>query len=294
MRFTVTGSLGNISKPLVEILVKAGHDVTVISSSEDRKEAIEALGAKAAVGSVSDEFFLTKAFRGADAIYTMVPPNFGVANYRQYMQETGNIYAAAIKSSGVKRVANLSSIGAHLSSGTGPISGLYDVENSLNALEDVAVVHLRAGFFYVNFFNDITLIRNNSIMGSNYAADANMPMVHPKDIATAAAEAMQGSIEGKSYRYVVSDERQPTDVAKILGTAIGKPELPWVQVTDEQLLEGMLGAGMPKAIATTYVEMGNAVQKGLLLEDYKAQDARPTGHTSLEDFARDFAAVYNS
>src|SRR6218665_3288836 len=148
MKITITGSLGNISKPLTEILIKNGHDVTVITRDAKRVHDIEALGAKAAVGSVSDISFLTNAFKGADAIYTMVPPDWSVSNYKQYIAATGKNYYAAIKASGVKQVVNLSSIGAHLSEGTGPIAGLYEVEHTLNTLEDVNIKHLRAGFFY--------------------------------------------------------------------------------------------------------------------------------------------------
>ncbi len=127
MKITLTGSLGNISKPLAEILIKNGHKVTIISSNSKKVSDIEALSAKAAIGSVSDIAFLTHAFKGADAIYTMVPPNWGVSNYRKYIAETGKNYLEAIKASGVKRVVNLSSIGAHVSGDTGPIAGLYDV-----------------------------------------------------------------------------------------------------------------------------------------------------------------------
>src|SRR5690242_16142211 len=107
MKFTITGSLGNISKPLVEILVKNGHEVTVISSNAQKVPDIEALGAKAAIGSITDTAFLTNAYKGADAIYTMVPPDYRAVNYRQHMMEVGKSIVEAIKGSGVKRVVNL-------------------------------------------------------------------------------------------------------------------------------------------------------------------------------------------
>jgi len=187
MKITLTGSLGNISKPLAEILIKNGHKVTIISSNSKKVSDIEALSAKAAIGSVSDIAFLTHAFKGADAIYTMVPPNWGVSNYRKYIAETGKNYPEAIKASGVKRVVNLSSIGAHVSGDTGPIAGLYDVEHTLNTLEGIAIKHLRAGIFYINFFFDMGIIRSRGIMGNNYGEKTKLIMVHPRDIAAAAA-----------------------------------------------------------------------------------------------------------
>jgi uncharacterized protein YbjT (DUF2867 family) len=294
MKITLTGSLGNISKPLADILIKNGHEVTIISSDSKKLSAIEALGAKAAIGSISDVSFLTKSITGADAIYTMVPPNWGVSNYRQYIAESGKNYMEAIKASGVKRVVNLSSIGADLSGGTGPIAGLYDVEHELNTLDGVAIKHLRAGIFFINFFFDIGTIRKMGIMGNNYGEKTNLIMVHPRDIATVAAQELQGSFEGKSHQYVVSDEREIAEIVKILGTAIGKPELPWVQFSDADTFTGMTAAGMSEAIASTYVEMGKAMNSGILFEDFNRHRPRVWGSTKLEDFAKEFAAVYKS
>ena len=135
MKIIVTGSLGHISKPLAEKLIAEKHDVTVISSKTEKTEEIEALGAKAAIGSVEDVAFVTNTFKGADAVYTMVPPSFGAADWKQHIGKIGKNYALAIKAAGVKNVVNLSSIGAHMPDGCGPVSGLYFVEQALNALE---------------------------------------------------------------------------------------------------------------------------------------------------------------
>jgi uncharacterized protein YbjT (DUF2867 family) len=294
MKITLIGSLGNISKPLAEILIKNGHEVTIISSDAKKVSGIEALGAKAAIGSVSDVAFLINAFNGADAVYTMVPPNWGVSNYRQYIADAGKNYMVAIKASGVKRVLNLSSIGAHLNGGTGPIAGLYDVEHTLNTLDGIAVRHLRAGIFYINFFFDMGIIRNMGKMGNNYGEKTKLIMVHPRDIASAAVQELQGSFEGKSHRYVVSDEREISEIVKILGTAIDKPELPWAQFSDEETFAGMTSAGMSEAIAGTYVEMGNAINSGILFEDFNQHKPDVWGSTKLVDFAKEFASVYKS
>jgi uncharacterized protein YbjT (DUF2867 family) len=294
MKIILTGSLGNISKPLAEILIKNGHEVTVISSDSKKLNAIETLGATAAIGSISDVAFLANVFKGADAIYTMVPPNWGVGNYREYIAETGKNYLKAIRASGVKRVVNLSSIGAHLSEGTGPIAGLYDVEHTLNTLDGVAIKHLRAGIFYINFFFDMGTIRNMGIMGNNYGEKTKLVMVHPKDIAAVAAQELQGSIKGKSHQYVSSDEHEISEIVKILGNAIDKPALPWVHFSDEETFAGMTSAGMSPAIAGSYIEMGHAINSGILFEDFDQHKPEVWGSTKLVDFAKEFAAVYKS
>lgn len=294
MKITITGSLGNISKPLAQILKAAGHELTIVSSNPDKAAEIEALGAKAAIGSLVDAAFITSAFAGADAVYAMVPPNFGAADLRAYMGQTGKNYAEAIRQSGVKRVVALSSIGAHLDSGTGPIKGIHDVEGILSGLEDVDVKFIRAPFFYVNLFNDIPMIKNAGILGANYPANARLVMVHPTDIAAAVAEELQQGFTGKSVRYLVSDETTTTQLAKTLGAAIGQPELPWVEFTDEQAYGGMTEHGVPEEMAKNFVEMGSAIRSGAIWEDYDKHPPLTTGKIKLADFAKEFAEVYNA
>lgn len=291
MKITLTGSLGNISKPLTEILVKAGHQVTVISSNAARAEEIKGLGAIPAIGQVTDVQFLTKAFTGADAVYTMVPPNFGAAQWKNYIAGIGQNYADAITAAGVTKVVNLSSIGAHLEDGTGPVTGIHRVEEIYNKLDGVAVKHLRPGFFYTNFYANVDMIKHANIIGSNFGADTMMVLVHPNDIAAVVAEEFQSDFTGKSIRYIASDEKTAGEVAKALGAAIGKPELPWIEFTDVDNIAGAIGAGLPEEIAVNYTEMGGSVRSGKMFEDYFKH--KPTlGKIRLEDFAKEFAGAF--
>lgn len=292
MNFTITGSLGHISKPLAETLIAEGHQVTIISSDAAKVKAIEALGATAAIGSVEDVAFLTEAFSGKDAIYTMVPPNFGAPNIREFISGTGKKYTEAIKASGVKRVVNLSSIGAHLDGGTGPISGLHDVEQIYSQLDGVAVKHLRPAFFYTNFFGNVDMVKHAGILGSNYSAETPLVLVHPNDIAAVAAEELQQSFTGKSVRYIASDESTGAEVAGVLGAAIGKPELPWIEFNDEDALNGMLQAGLPEVMAKSYVEMGDATRSRKLYAHYFNNKPSTFGKIKLEDFALEFAKAF--
>jgi len=136
-KITITGSLGNIGSNLTKILVAQGHDVTVVTSNEDRTADIEALGANAAVGSVSDVAFLSKAFTGADAVFAMTPPNLGGVNIIQNTVNAGKAFAEAFIQTGVNRVVMLSSVGADYDNGTGPILGLHHIENIYKELENV-------------------------------------------------------------------------------------------------------------------------------------------------------------
>ena len=224
MKITTTGSLGNVAKPLVKKLIAAGHQVTVITTKDERKGEIEALGASAAVGSISDVEFLTGAFKGADAVYTMMPPTMGVINMIQNIADAGQAYAQAISAAGVTRVVMLSSVGADAAAGTGPVQGVHRVEQIFRQLEGVNVTVLRSGFFYVNFFRDIPLIKSRNIFGNNYSGDDQLALTHPDDLSSAIAEELQAKGNGFEVKYIVSDISNGNEIASLFGKAIGKPE----------------------------------------------------------------------
>ena len=293
MKYVVTGSLGHISQPLAQQLVQAGNAVTIISSNPGKTAAIEALGATAAIGSVEDPDFLAKTFTGADAVYTMVPPFWGSSNWKQQIADVGQHYAAAIKVAGVKNVVNLSSIGAHLPEGCGPVSGIYYVEQALDALEGVHVKHLRPGFFYYNFLNNAGMVKHAGIIGGNYGPDTKLILADTRDIAEVAAEELLNlTFTGKSYRYIASDERTTHEIATVLGQAVGKPDLTWVDFPDEATLAAMLQNGLPEDNAKNYTEMGTAIRSGEMFSDFRKQGVSSYGKVKLEDFAPAFAEAY--
>ncbi|MBH8571126.1 NmrA family NAD(P)-binding protein [Microvirga sp. STS02] len=293
MKIILTGSLGNISKPLATALVQQAHAVTVISSKLEKRAEIEALGATAAIGSVEDAGFLTATFTGADAAYLMVPPNFAVADSRAYHQQVGHNYAQALRQAGVRRVVQLSSWGAHLSKGTGGILGTHDVEGILRQVPGIALTHLRPTSFFTNFYTSAGMIKGAGIMGANYAGDIKVSFVHPRDIATAAADELVKPTDGpgQAVRYVASDERTADEVAHAIGAAIGKPDLKWVAFTDAQMRENMTSHGVPVIRANEVVDIYASINSGKLGEDYWQH--RPVlGEVKLEDFAREFAAAF--
>lgn len=292
MKIIISGSLGNISKPLTIELVAAGHQVTVISHNQDRKPEIEALGATAAIGSVTDAEFLTNVFTGADAVYAMTPPALGRSNVVESTIDAGKAYATAFKNARTPRVVMLSSIGADQPDKNGPIKAIHAIENIYREIENTAFVFLRAGYFYYNFYNDIPLIQNAGIAGANFPADLKFPLVHPQDIATAAAAFLQSDFTGKEVHYIVSTVRTPKEIAATLGAAVGKPELPWVEFTDEQSIQGMTGAGLPAGLAELFTEMGAGYRSGKLLVDYEKSGSPVNGKVKLEDFAKEFAGKF--
>ena len=292
MKIIVTGSLGNISQPLAQELVAEGHAVTIISSKADKQAAIEAMGARAAIGSVADAAFLETVFAGADAVYGMVPPNFGATDMIGYYRNVANTYAAAVQRTGVKHIVYLSSYGADLEKGSGIIVGSHQSEAILNKLEDVAVTCLRPGYFYYNLYHFLGMIKAQGIIGSNFGGEDKLVMVSPLDIASIAAEELTTVNPQSKVRYIASEELTCNEVAQLIGEAIGQPGLQWLTFTDEQVKHSMLEHGRPPVITDLLVELGAAIHTGLLRGDYEKH--KPVlGKTKLPAFIKEFVVAYH-
>jgi len=298
MKIIVTGSLGHISRPLTAELLQKGHAVTVISSKPERQAEIEELGAIAAIGTMEDADFLSATFKGADIVYVMethgassfFDPNLDLM---AVISKIGQNYKQAIQQSGVKRVVHLSSIGAHTDKGNGILAFHYNVENILKQLpDDVSIKFMRPVGFYYNMFAFIPTIKTQGAIVSNNGGDVKNPWVSPLDIAAVIAEEMEKPFDGREIRYIASDEVSPNEVAGILGEAIGKPDLKWLAIPDEQLLNGMVAAGMNSNIAKGLVEMNAGFHRGPLYEDYYLHRPAVFGKVKLTDFAKDFAAAF--
>lgn len=281
MNIVITGSLGNISKPLAITLIAKGHSVTVISSNPEKQKEIEIIGAKAAIGSIEDINFLTTTYAGADAVYCMIPFNFMVEDQKAYFRKMETNYVQAIKQNDVEKVVFLTGWAA-------------DVEDSylLNQLSDRTVVELRPGSFYTNFYNDIKTIKEYGALMAGYGENDKIAFVSPNDIADVAFEELTTSFQGKKARYVASEELTCNEAAKILGEAIGKPDLKWIALSEEQLLNGLIQSGFPQQLAHDFVKMQMKTHRGETFENYLKN--RPVlGKTKLRDFAKEFAKAYD-
>ena len=298
MKIVLTGSLGNIGKPLATELVQKGHTVTVISSKAERQKDIEAIGATAAIGTMEDVDFLSATFKGADVVYLMETLGAGAffdkdLDVMAAIIKIGNIYKQAIERSGVKKVVHLSSIGAHTDKGNGILAFHYNVEQILKQLpQDVSIKFMRPVGFYYNILSFIPTIKSQGAIIANYGGDEKEPWVSPSDIAAVIVEEMETPFNGRTVRYIASDEASPNELAVMLGEAIGKPDLKWIVIPDEQLLTGMVAAGMNPQTAKGFVEMNAGRRNSALYEDYYLH--RPIlGKSKLKEFTKEFASEYN-
>jgi uncharacterized protein YbjT (DUF2867 family) len=299
MKIVITGSLGHIGKPLTQALVSKNHSVTVVSSNAERQKEIEAIGAKAAIGKMQDVNFLTNTFRDADIAYCMESLGHGFffdhnLDISGAIVEIASNYKRAIQRSGVKKVIHLSSVGAHRDTGIGMLNFHYKVEQILGQLPDgIFIKFMRPVGFYYNMFAFIQSIKTQGVIIQNYGGDEKEPWVSPSDIAAVIAEEMEKPFNGREVRYIASDEFSPNEVAKILGEVIGKPDLKWLTIPDDQMISSLLAAGMSAQAASGIVEMNAGRRSGVLYEDY-SRNKPMLGKIKLKDFAKQFATAFNS
>ncbi|NML57007.1 NAD(P)H-binding protein [Chryseobacterium cheonjiense] len=300
MKIVLTGSLGNIGKPLTNLLVAAGHQVTVISSKKERITEIESLNAVAAIGSIQDAEFLTETFKGADAVYLMEAwEGIGSLSDKEidFLAEFKKIaqnYVTAVQQSGVKKIIHLSSIGAHSDQGNGSLLVHYNVEQILQTLpEDVSIKFMRPVGFFSNMYRWLSTIQSQGAIIQSYGGANKEPWVSPYDIAATIAEEFQKTFSGRTVHYIASDEVSPDEIANVLGKAIGNPNLEWKVISSEELLNQMLSAGINEWIAKGMVAMQKAQGDGSLYEDFYTSKPK-LGKVKLEDFAKEFAEKYKT
>jgi len=229
--YAILGANGNTGKIVAEKLLAAGKKVTVIGRNAEKLQPFVDKGATAAVGSVLESDFLTKAFKGVTAVYALIPPSYTAEVFRAYQNEAGEAIAAAIKNAGVKYVVFLSSQGAHLPEGTGPIAGLYDQEQRLNKIDGLNVLHLRATYFMENFLGNIDMIKNMGIIGSPVKSDLPIPMIATNDIGEYAAKRLlKLDFSGSSVQDLLgARDLTMKEATRTLGNAIGKADVQYVQ-----------------------------------------------------------------
>lgn len=298
MKIVLTGSLGNIGNPLTQLLVGAGHQVTVISRRKERIPEIENLGAVAAIGSIQDVEFLTETFKNADAVYLMEAWEGMGSLFDQEIdflaefKKTARNYVKAVQQSGIRKIIHLSSIGAHSDQGTGSLLVHYHVEQILQTLpEEVSIKFMRPVGFFSNIYRWLPAIQSQGKIIQSYGGSRKEPWVSPYDIAATIAGEMEEPFSGRTVHYIASDEVSPDEITAALGQSIGNPDLEWKVVSSEELLHQMLSAGINEWIAKGMVAMQRAQADGSLYEDFYSN--KPTfGKVKFEDFTKEFAQKY--
>jgi uncharacterized protein YbjT (DUF2867 family) len=290
---TVMGATGNTGRKITEALLKAGEKVCALGRSESKLAELKGAGAEVLGGDTNDVWFLTKAFRGADAVYTLLPTDPRAADYRAEQDRQGEAIVKAIRQSGVRYVVALSSMGADSSEAQGVLAGLHAQEERLKKIDGVNLLLLRPVSFFENFYGSVALIKDEGINGDSVEASLAIPMVAARDIANTAAKALRAR-DWKSV--IVRELLGPRDIShaeatRILGEKIGKPGLHYVQFSYDGHAKALVQAGLSESFARLYVEMTRAFNEGTVKPVRTRENTTPT---RFEDFADEWASAFQS
>jgi len=293
--FVVCGATGNIGSRIAEILLAAGEPVRVIGRERVRLGPLAAKGAEPWPGDIGDTAFLGEVFSGARGAFILIPPRYDAPDFREYQNRIGASLVSALSKARVPRIVALSSVGAHLTESTGPILGLHDLETWLSTLKDAEVVCLRPAYFMENHLWSIPLIRNQGINGSPIRPDVSLPMVATEDIAEATALMfVEGIFHGHAVRYLLGPrDLTMSEATRILGEAIGKPGLKYVQFSEDDARKAMTaGAGMSASVVEAMLEMQRGFNAGII-RPTRERSVESTTSTTLERFTKSvFARAY--
>ncbi|GAA3602660.1 SDR family oxidoreductase [Secundilactobacillus similis] len=291
MKITLLGSLGNVNRIVVPKLIQAGHDVTVITTNAQRVATIEALGAHAAVGTMTNAAFLTEQFTGRDVVYLMIsgtaPDLFAAA------QQQAEIFKSAIQNAGVKKVVNLSSIAAQ-DEPAGTLYAYHFIEDVLSSLTDIDLAIVRPTGFYNNLYANLPSIKKDHAIYSNVPATVERKYVSPVDIAAAVFDVLTNVPAGKTIRYVVSDTFTGDEMIAAFREALALPDLKLVEITDDQFAASLRANGVPDSIVDPYVKSTQYQRHPEQLYADLKQHPVFDGQVKLADFAKQFAAAYRA
>jgi uncharacterized protein YbjT (DUF2867 family) len=288
--YVILGASGNTGSIVANSLLLNGKNVRVIGRDAGRLQPFVSKGAEAFPADLSDAAALTKAFRGARAAYLMLPP----ISSREDQERESDAIAKAAKESGLRYAVNLSSYGAHVPEGTGPIAGLHSSEQKLNAIGGLNVLHLRAAYFMENNLAAIDMIQGMGMFGHALLPDLKMPMIATRDVGTYAGQRLlELDFFGKQTRELLGErELTMTEATAVIGRAIGKPDLRYVQFPYDRVQQVLTQMGFAPTKAASYIEMFKAINAGVIAarEPRSPENSTPT---SFEKFVQDvFVPAY--
>jgi uncharacterized protein YbjT (DUF2867 family) len=260
----VMGATGHTGRGIAEQLLLKGEKVRALGRSDAKLASLAASGAEIASGDVADADFLTKAFRGANAVYTLLPTDRRSIDYSGRQDDERRAIATAIRESGVRFVVALSSVGAELPAGTGIITGHYRLEERLRAIDGINVCLLRPVSLFENILEQLPVIEQLGVFADTVAPDLQFPMVATRDIAAVAADAL---VARNWSGVIVRELLGPRDlthreIATRVGERLGRPGLQYVQLSYAEMAGALEQAGLSPGFARLYCEMTQAFNEG--------------------------------
>lgn len=292
--YVVTGATGNTGSVVAKQLLAHGQKVRVLGRSAERLQPLANLGAEPFVADITDSAALVQAFTGAQAAYAMIPPDIANPDPRGYQERVSAALASAIEKNGIKHVVVLSSFGADKADKTGPVVGLHNLEQKLNRISGLNALYLRAGYFMENTLSQVGVIQGLGKTAGPVRGDLKLPMIATRDIGAFAADALlKLNFAGKQTRELLGQrDLDYNEATSIIGKAINKTDVQYLQLPDEQIRPALLQMGMSPRMADLLLEMSAALNSGHMraLEKRSPENTTPTPYETFVE--EEFTPAY--
>jgi uncharacterized protein YbjT (DUF2867 family) len=264
--FVITGATGHTGSVAAETLLAGGHSVRAIVRDKAKGARLAALGAELFVADLSDQAALSAAVRGARGVFLLSPPDLGAKDFIGERQRLTGRQIETLTAAKVPHVVFLSSVGAQLPRGTGPILSAHNAEEQLRA-SGLAATFVRAAYFVENWGAVANAVRTDGVLPSFIAADQRVPAVATVDIGKTVAQALLDGPRGvRVIELSGPQDVSPNDVAAAFSRISGKP----VRVAEAPLdavVPTFTSFGASENIATLYREMYEALAQGRLVAE---------------------------
>jgi uncharacterized protein YbjT (DUF2867 family) len=284
VRIAVTTPTGNIGSKLSNILLDRGADIVVIARHPEKVKGLTARGAKVVAGEHDDASVLEHALHETDALFWVSPPNYATRDPLGDTRRFADVAASAVKKYPTLRVVQLSSVGAHLPSGTGPIAGLHYAENQFRSVA-TNFVALRPNYFMENIFSYIPTIISDGNMYTSNTGSITTPQIATQDISEVAADVLLSGMKGQKVVDIAGPEDISFDYcAEVIGRELGK-QVRVLTIPGEQLKLAFVEAGLSSQVADLLVEMQGSFERGMPHE--LVGDEKRVGKMSYPQFVRE-------
>ncbi|MGC4102447.1 NmrA family NAD(P)-binding protein [Ferruginibacter sp.] len=292
----VLGASGRVGNVVARHLLDKGIAVRAVARHTEKLKPLEEKGAEIWTGAIEEQDFMNTVFTNAKAAFILTPGDTASPDLHEEQRKNNEHIVTAIKHAGITHVVFLSSWGAELAEKSGTIYGCYLMEQLLNQITGLHVVHLRAVWFMDNFIYNIGLIKMAGINGLSIDADFSFPCIDSKDIGVVAAHYLSVlDFTGKNIHYLQGPrDYSMKEVTKILGTAIGKPSLKYIKFPKSVMIQGLKSSGTISAnVAQLLVETNEKINASKVHGEIRT--AANTTTTTLEEFAKNkFLPAYNN
>ena len=259
--YTITGVTGHVGGAAASALLERGAPVRVVVRSVDKGAVWAERGAEVAVADLADPAALTESLRGSNGAFVLLPtlPSGGDVEHRRM---AGSI-ADAVAAARVPHVVALSSLGAELAEGTGPIRWLHDLETGLRA-SGAVVTALRCCHFQEKVETVLGAVLGAGIYPVfGDSADVPTPMIATRDIGEIAARGLLAPPSSSEVIDLLGPTGTEREVADLLAEALGRP-LQLVTIPRAAWVPTMLDAGLPDTLARELAALYEAEARGLL------------------------------